>query len=110
MNFAEENGGVDRAEFVFHLPSHAFHPGQAFLQFDLFHQIPYVKHKVYGGGVTICLDELNVVMDDGGESVRYLDAVTMPIAKFRHREDSEEYKELKGRKDQLAKIFLERYL
>ena len=36
------SGAVDRAEFVFDLPTdRKFHPGDAFLEVDLFHQLPY---------------------------------------------------------------------
>ena len=42
VDFEGESGAVDRAEFVFNLPTdRAFHPGDAFLEVDLFHQLPY---------------------------------------------------------------------
>ena len=42
VDFEGESGGMDRAEFMFDLPTdRKFHPGDAFLEVDLFHQLPY---------------------------------------------------------------------
>ena len=42
VDFEGGSGTVDRAEFMFDLPTdRKFHPGDAFLEVDLFHQLPY---------------------------------------------------------------------
>ena len=56
----------------------------------------------------MCLGDLHTAMDDDGESVRYLDPIEMAFTKARFDSSSKEYKELKARKDPLAKMFIER--
>ena len=68
----------------------------------------YRKQKVFGGSATVCLGDLHVAMDDGGESARYIEPISMAFTKPRFEATSTVYKELKARKDALARIFIER--
>ena len=56
----------------------------------------------------MCLGDLHVAMDDGGESARYIEPIRMAFTKPRFDAKSPVYKELKARKDALARIFIER--
>ena len=68
----------------------------------------YRKQKVFGGSAIVCLGDLHVAMDDGGESARYIEPMRMSFTKPRLDASSEVYKELKARKDMLARMFIER--
>ena len=56
----------------------------------------------------MCLGDLHVAMDDGGESARYIEPIRMAFTKPRFDPSAAVYKELKARKDALARIFIER--
>ena len=69
---------------------------------------PYRKQKVFGGSAIVCLGDMHVAMDDGGESARYIEPTRTTFTKPRLDASSKVYKELKARKDTLARMFIDR--
>ena len=51
---------------------------------------------------------MHVAMDDGGESARYIEPTRTTFTKPRLDASSKVYKELKARKDTLARMFIDR--
>ncbi len=104
VDFSADSGAAKA--FAFDLPTNSYDPQDCVLEVDLYHQVAYNMKKLFGGAAFLRLGEVPVVSEE--DSLKGAESIKLNFNKINHV-DSVEHRELGGRKDRLAKIFLDRY-
>lgn len=92
--------------FCFQLPSNSYDPIQTLIEITMYNQIPFALLKVFLGSSVIPLEEVAVIREN--TQLKFTQLYTLQMTKICHSE-TPEYLELKTRRSELSKAFVERY-